>query len=91
MESMKSLTIGFEGRNAVTNLTGLGNYSRRVADVLSNMHPDWRFRLYAPETVENPRLTPILERDNVALCTPVGRYGVSSTGCGVLAPGSHPC
>lgn len=70
MKSMNSLTVGFEGRNAVSNMTGLGNYSRRVADVLSQAHPDWRFRLYAPEAPDNPRLTPILERDNMTLCVP---------------------
>lgn len=84
---MKSLTIGFEGRNAVTNLTGLGNYSRRVADVLSEAHPDWRFRLYAPEAVDNPRLTPILERDNMSLCTPSGSLWRRFNGLWRMGPG----
>lgn len=71
---MKSLTIGFDARNAMTNLTGLGNYSRRVIDVLSNEHPDWRFLLYSPEMGDNPRVTPLLEHANTEVVTPSGRF-----------------
>ena len=35
------MKIGFDGKRAVCNNTGLGNYSRLLVKVLSNHYPDW--------------------------------------------------
>lgn len=67
---MDELKIGFDGKRAVNNNTGLGNYSRLVLDVLSALYPVNEYILYAPRIAENPRLSPILERSNVKLCGP---------------------
>ena len=67
---MKSLIVGFEAKRAVSNMTGLGNYSRLVVEVLSQARPDWQFRLYAPRIHDNPRLTPLLGQENVVLVAP---------------------
>ena len=34
------MKIGFDGKRAVQNFTGLGNYSRYVADILCRYYPN---------------------------------------------------
>lgn len=53
-------------------MTGLGNYSRGVVDVLSARYPDNRYVLMAPDLRDNPRLEPLLMRENVEMYTPAG-------------------
>jgi glycosyltransferase involved in cell wall biosynthesis len=69
------MIIGFDGKRAVQNNTGLGNYSRLVVDSLSTYYPDNDYRLYAPVRRENPRLLPLLDRKNIQLLTPVTTFG----------------
>lgn len=64
------MIIGFDAKRAVSNNTGLGNYSRLVIDVLSRSYPGMELRLYAPHPVATPRLQPLLERPNVTLVGP---------------------
>lgn len=66
------LTVGFDGKRAVQNMTGLGNYSRLVAGVLSARYPSGRYVLLVPRRCDNPRLEPLLLRENVELYTPEG-------------------
>ena len=42
------MRIGFDGKRAVQNFTGLGNYSRYVADILCHFYPENDYVLYAP-------------------------------------------
>lgn len=72
---MDGLKIGMDGKRAVNNNTGLGNYSRLVVDVLSDKYPGNEYRLYVPQMRHNPRLAPLLERDNVKIVTPASRWG----------------
>lgn len=72
---IEGLRIGMDGKRAVNNNTGLGNYSRLVVDVLSEKYPANEYRLYVPQMRHNPRLAPLLERDNVKVVTPVSRWG----------------
>ncbi len=67
---MEKLKIGFDGKRAVNNNTGLGNYSRLVVETLSAYYPENEYILYAPRTEAGPRLAPILERQNVELYGP---------------------
>ncbi len=67
---MDELKIGYDGKRAVNNNTGLGNYSRLVVDALSALYPGNEYILYAPRISDNPRLTPILGRPNVKLTGP---------------------
>lgn len=53
-------------------MTGLGNYSRYVASVMSSRYPDGHYVLMAPRNRENPRLEPLLMRENVELFFPQG-------------------
>lgn len=64
------MNIGFDGKRAVYNNTGLGNYSRLLVDVMSRYYPDNLYTLYTPGVVPNPRLEELLSRPNVALRTP---------------------
>jgi len=64
------MRIGFDGKRAVQNFTGLGNYSRYVLEAIQKYYPEEELYLYAPKYVENKRLTPIMEKGNICLRTP---------------------
>lgn len=64
------MIIGFDGKRAVSNFTGLGNYSRLVVDALAGELPDDRLLLYAPRLRQSARLARVLEHDNVEVRTP---------------------
>lgn len=50
------MKIGFDAKRAAQNRTGLGNYSRFVARILSQQRPENSYHLYMP----NPGRTPYL-------------------------------
>lgn len=56
------MRIGFDGKRAVQNRTGLGNYSRYVLRALSASASDDEYWLYAPHRRENEELSQIMER-----------------------------
>lgn len=64
------MRIGFDGKRAVQNFTGLGNYSRYVLEAMQTYYPNEELYIYAPKLVKNKRLEPILEKKNAKLCTP---------------------
>ena len=49
-----SLKIGFDGKRALQNFTGLGNYSRYIIELLSEYYPDNNYEVYCPKISENP-------------------------------------
>lgn len=61
----EQMLVGLDGKRAVENNTGLGNYSRYAVNILSVAFPGTRFRLYAPRERDNDRLSPLLDRENV--------------------------
>lgn len=69
------MKIGFDGKRAVCNNTGLGNYSRLLVGVLSRRYPENDYVLYSPEMRHNPRLQPLLAQSNVTVATPDGTAG----------------
>ena len=58
------MRIGYDGKRAVQNFTGLGNYSRYVIEALQKYYPDNEYFLYAPKPRVNSRLSFILEKGN---------------------------
>lgn len=64
------MRIGFDGKRAVQNFTGLGNYSRYVLEAILKYYLEEELYLYAPKYVENKRLAPIMEKGNICLRTP---------------------
>ncbi len=72
---MKGIKIAYDAKRAVENMTGLGNYSRLVVATMAALYPDNEYALLAPRRRENPRLDPILMRENVELLTPSTALG----------------
>ncbi len=72
MSAIPSITIAFDAKRAVRNMTGLGNYSRLVIGSMAAMYPGNRYVLMAPRMDGNPRLDTILMRENVDTFTPQG-------------------
>lgn len=64
------MIIGFDGKRAVSNMTGLGNYSRLVIERLALENPQDRFLLYTPSLRENPRLEAIRGCGNIGFRLP---------------------
>lgn len=62
--------IGFDGKRAVMNYTGIGNYSRLALESILPLMPDARLRLYTPAIRANERLQPLLADERVELRTP---------------------
>ncbi|MDO4320027.1 MAG: glycosyltransferase family 1 protein [Bacteroidales bacterium] len=72
---MKGLTIGYDGKRAVENMTGLGNYSRVVLGTMSALYPDNRYVVMAPRMRHNPRLEPLTMRGNIEFVGPSTALG----------------
>lgn len=64
------MRIGFDGKRAVNNMTGLGNYSRLVIESLAEEYPADSFLVYTPKIKDNPRLSKIKELHNVQFRLP---------------------
>ena len=70
------MRIGFDGKRAVNNLTGLGNYPRLVIESLAREGADRdTMLLYVPEMRDNPRLAPLRSMPNVEFRFP-GQVGM---------------
>jgi len=64
------MIIGFDGKRAVSNMTGLGNYSRLVIEHLAMENPGDRLLVYTPALRDNPRLDTIRSYHNVEFRLP---------------------
>ena len=64
------MKIGFDGKRAVSNNTGLGNYSRLLVEVLARKYADHQYTLYTPRMSDNDRLAPLEALPNVDFATP---------------------
>lgn len=64
------MRIGFDGKRAVKNMTGLGNYSRLVLESIAREYTDDNLVVYSPEMRPNARLNAVLEMPNVRFSTP---------------------
>lgn len=61
------MRIGYDGKRAVQNFTGLGNYSRYVVESLSTFIPEHEYWLYAPAHRENRHLSSLVEASRGAV------------------------
>ena len=64
------MKIGFDGKRAVNNMTGLGNYSRLVIERLADEYPSDTFWIYTPALRPNPRLATLKGFHNVEFRLP---------------------
>ncbi len=55
------MKIGYDGKRAVQNFTGLGNYSRYLVESLASFAPSNEYWLYAPANRENGKLSAMIE------------------------------
>ena len=69
------MNIGFDGKRAVQNFTGLGNYSRYVIEYLYRYYPQHPYTLYAPkEKREKPFLEMMRQCPTLKCVYPEGKW-----------------
>lgn len=56
------MKLGFDGKRATQNFTGLGNYSRYIVDILCRYYPQEEYILYAPKKRSNIMLAKLLNQ-----------------------------
>ena len=54
------MKIGFDGKRAAQNFTGLGNYSRYALEALEMYYPNEEYCVYVPKDVNNPKFESLL-------------------------------
>lgn len=59
-EFILKMKIGFDGKRAAQNFTGLGNYSRYALEALLRYCPDEEYNVYIPKDVVNPKFDKII-------------------------------
>jgi glycosyltransferase involved in cell wall biosynthesis len=64
------MKLGYDGKRAVFNMTGLGNYSRTLLRSLSQYYPDNEYFLYTPSFESQPRLDFLRQSINISVRTP---------------------
>ena len=69
------MNIGFDGKRAVQNFTGLGNYSRYVIEYLYRYYTQHPYTLYAPkEKREKPFLEMMRQCPTLKCVYPEGKW-----------------
>ena len=63
------MVIGFDGKRAVLNFTGLGNYSRFIISALNRTYPDNTYKVFTPKAKESGELESMLH-GNTAINLP---------------------
>lgn len=56
-----NMIIGFDGKRAVLNFTGLGNYSRFIISALNRNYPDNTYKVFSPEAKGSGELESMLQ------------------------------
>ncbi|RYD69352.1 MAG: glycosyltransferase family 1 protein, partial [Sphingobacteriales bacterium] len=69
----EALRIGYDGKRAAKNLTGLGNYSRWLIEQLSREFPGNSYFVYTPKVKRAARIDQFFNLKNVFLKLPVVR------------------
>ncbi|MES2653895.1 MAG: glycosyltransferase family 1 protein [Bacteroidota bacterium] len=64
------MRIGFDGKRAANNLTGLGNYSRSLIEHLCTQFPENQYYVYSPKANGTVRKYPLFSKENVNLVLP---------------------
>ncbi|WP_432710267.1 glycosyltransferase family 4 protein [Pedobacter sp.] len=64
------MNIGFDGKRAANNLTGLGNYSRSLIAKLAHFFPQNHYYVYTPKVKDKPQIAAFLADDSIRLKLP---------------------
>ncbi|HKG07655.1 MAG TPA: glycosyltransferase family 1 protein [Pedobacter sp.] len=59
------MKIGFDGKRAANNLTGLGNYSRSLIAHMAQLFPQNQYFVYTPKIKSKPQITAFLNHPGV--------------------------
>ncbi len=62
--------IGYDGKRAANNLTGLGNYSRSLVEHLATQFPQNQYFIYTPKIKENIHNFSLFTKKNINLILP---------------------
>ena len=65
-----SLKIGYDGKRAANNLTGLGNYSRSLIEQLAHQFPAHQYFVYAPKVKSAKQIDAFFGHENIELKLP---------------------
>jgi glycosyltransferase involved in cell wall biosynthesis len=66
------MNIGFDGKRAANNLTGLGNYSRSLILQLSEFFHQNHYYVYSPKVKAAKQISAFFEKENIHLELPKG-------------------
>lgn len=64
------LKIGYDGKRATNNLTGLGNYSRSLIEQLAKKFPQNQYYVYSPKTKSSPQINAFFSNEHIHLKLP---------------------
>lgn len=64
------MKIGYDGKRAANNLTGLGNYSRSLIEHLADQFPEHEYLVYAPKVKSAKQIGAFFEKENIKLKLP---------------------
>ncbi|MBO4814430.1 MAG: glycosyltransferase family 4 protein [Muribaculaceae bacterium] len=85
------MIVSFDGKRAVSNTTGLGNYSRRVISSLAQKFSNDEYVILAPKMKHSSELDELLKMDNVRIdISPHPKLGhIWRSGRGILKSAAH--
>jgi len=69
------MILGYDAKRAAFNRTGLGNYSRYVIDIMSDLLPEEQHLLYVPSAKNAPFLESLLQKQQVIRRDPDSTFG----------------
>ncbi|KLT67630.1 mannosyltransferase [Pedobacter sp. BMA] len=64
------LRIGYDGKRAANNLTGLGNYSRSLIEAIANQFPSGQYLVYTPKAKKAKQIDTFFGNKNIQLKLP---------------------
>jgi glycosyltransferase involved in cell wall biosynthesis len=64
------MKIGYDGKRAANNLTGLGNYSRSLIEHLAHQFPQNQYLVYSPKVKSAKQIDAFFEKENIELKLP---------------------
>jgi glycosyltransferase involved in cell wall biosynthesis len=64
------MKIGYDGKRAANNLTGLGNYSRSLIEHLAHQFPQNQYLVYSPNVKQAKQIDTFFEKENIELKLP---------------------
>jgi len=67
---MPVMKIGYDGKRAANNLTGLGNYSRSLIEHLAHQFPLNQYLVYSPKVKQAKQIDTFFEKENIELKLP---------------------